>query len=77
MKPPVPPLQLPPSGILFETNLCDVQGALWVYEALFSPGLKRARTEISKFPALENALKQLNGQPQKVQVSMAKGLHAT
>jgi len=54
-------------AILAWLVLPQTKGALWVYEALFSPGLKRARTEISKFPALENALKQLNGQPQKVQ----------
>ena len=48
-----------------------MQGALWVYEALLAPGLKQARVELSKFPAIENAFKQLHGQPQKVQVSRA------
>jgi hypothetical protein len=48
-------------AILAWLVLPQTKGALWVYEAILAPGLKRARTEASKFPALENALKQLQG----------------
>ena len=33
-----------------------VQGALWVYEAVLSPGLARARKELANFPAVQKAL---------------------
>lgn len=37
-----------------------MQGALWVYESLLAPGLKRGRSELAKFPALEKALTQFD-----------------
>ena len=47
------------ASLLVSRNEC-LQGALWVYESLLGPGLRRARTELSKFPALEKALTQFD-----------------
>lgn len=41
-------------------NVLIVQGALWVYESILNPGLRRARTELTKFPALEKAITQFD-----------------
>lgn len=47
-------------AILAWLVLPQTKGALWVYESLLGPGLRRARTELSKFPALEKALTQFD-----------------
>lgn len=54
-------------AILAWLVLPQTKGALWVYEALVSPGLTKARSELTKFPALEKFLTQYDPSSATVQ----------
>lgn len=43
--------------------LPQFKGSTWVYESLVRPALHTLRVEIKKFPALENAVRKLEGKP--------------